>query len=260
MKRRICLVLAALTAAAAAAAPPAGAWTGATRSRMIRDALKVTPPALNAILGHYREELDRGMEIPSSHETEEVHYQLADGSAGLAAAAVAQKKEEAQALLAGKHGLKKFAFEMGTLAHLTADVSFPLNASDADPREPLYREAYRAYIERALDRIPFVLDPDAATGVDDMSVEARMMESARRTARNYDQIGAAFKDDGTPRTPQSLDERSVPFAVASLAYSQAVNDIVRVWCRLWRASGGDMTGGTTSPGAAAPPVPAGRKR
>src|SRR6266446_5397681 len=72
-------------------------------------------------------------------------------------------------------------------------------------------------------------------------------------------IGAAFKDDGTPRTPQSLDERSVPFAVASLAYSQAVNDIVRVWCRLWRASGGDMTGGkTSSPDAASPPVPAGR--
>lgn len=260
MKRRVCLVLAAISMAAASASLPANAWTGATRARMIRDALKVTPPSLNAILDHYREDLDRGMEIPSSHETEEVHYQLADGSAGLAAAAVAQKKEEAQALLAGKHGLRKFAFEMGTLAHLTADVSFPLNASDADPREPLYREAYRAYVEHALDRIPFVLDPAAATGVDDVGVEARMMESARRTARNYDQIGVAFKDDGTPRTPQSLDERSVPFAVASLAYSQAVNDIVRVWCRLWRASGGDMTGGTTSPGAASPPVPARRNQ
>jgi len=260
MKRRVFMVLAAITTAAATAAHPANAWTGATRTRMIRDALKVTPPALNAILDHYRKDLDRGMEVPSSHETEEVHYQVADGSAGMAAAAVAQKKEEAQALLAVKHGLRKFAFEMGTLAHLTADVSFPLNASDADPREPLYREAYRAYIERALDRIPFVLDPAAATGVDDVGVEARMMDSARRTARNYDQIGAAFKDDGTPRTPQSLDDRSVPFAVASLAYSQAVNDIVRVWCRLWRASGGDMSGGTTSPGAASPPVPAGRNQ
>jgi hypothetical protein len=260
MKRRVGLVLAAVTAAAAATAHPANAWTGATRARMIRDALKVTPPSLNAILDHYREDLDRGMEIPSSHETEEVHYQLADGSAGLAAAAVVHKQEEAQALLSGKHGLRKFAFEMGTLAHLTADVSFPLNASDADPREPLYREAYRAYIEHALDRIPFVLDPAAATGVDDLGVEARMMESARRSARNYDQIGAAFKDDGTPRTPQTLDERSVPFAVASLAYSQAVNDIVRVWCRLWRASGGDMTGGKSSPGAAVAPVPAGRNQ
>src|SRR5881394_2045591 len=156
MVRRVVLVLAAVAAASSAAATPAAAWTGATRARMIRDALKVTPPSLNAILEHYRRDLDRGMETPSSYESEEVHYQLADGSAGLAAAAVGQKSAEAQGLLSGKHGLKKFAFEMGTLAHLTADVSFPLNASDADPREPLYREAYRAYVEGVLDRIPFV--------------------------------------------------------------------------------------------------------
>jgi hypothetical protein len=259
MTRRILLVLAAVATAAWAPASPAWAWTGATRARMIRDALKVTPPALNAILEHYRRDLDRGMQAPSSHETEEVHYQLADGSAGLAAAAVAQKQTEAQGFLSVKHGLKKFAFEMGTLAHLAADVSFPLNASDADPREPLYREAYRDYIEHVLDRIPFVLDPTAASGVDDMSPETRMMRSARLTARNYDQIGAAFKDDGTPRSAQALDDRSVPFAVASLAYSQAVNDIVRVWCRLWRASGGDMTGPTPQPGPAAVPVPAGKE-
>jgi hypothetical protein len=259
MVHRVVLVLAAVATAASAAATPATAWTGATRARMIRDALKVTPPSLNAILDHYRRDLDRGMETPSSHESEEVHYQLADGSAGLAAAAVGQKSAEAQGLLSGKHGLKKFAFEMGTLAHLTADVSFPLNASDADPREPLYREAYRAYVESVLDRIPFVLDPAAASGVDDKTLEARMMDSARRTARNYDQIGAAYKDDGTPRSAQALDERSLPFAVASLAYSQAVNDIVRVWCRVWRASGGDMTSPTSQPGPAAAPVPAGRK-
>ena len=117
MVRRVVLILAAVAMAASAAGTPAAAWTGATRARMIRDALKVTPPALNAILEHYRRDLDRGMQAPSSPETEEVHYQLADGSAGLAAAAVAQKQTEAQGFLSVKHGLKKFAFEMGTLAH-----------------------------------------------------------------------------------------------------------------------------------------------
>jgi hypothetical protein len=248
-----------LALAAAAGTVPALAWTGATRARMIRDALKVTPPSLNAILDHYRKDLERGMEAPSGHESEEVHFQLADGSAGLAASAVAQKESETRALLDDRHALRRFAFEMGTLAHLTSDVSFPLNASDADPREPLYREAYRTYIEKTLDRIPFVFDPAAASGADDGPLEERMMQSARLTARNYDQIGVAFKDDGTPRSPQALDERSVPFAVASLAYSQAVNDIVRVWCRLWRASGGDMTG-TPHPGASQAAAPAGRNR
>jgi hypothetical protein len=85
------------------------------------------------------------------------------------------------------------------------------------------------------------------------------MESAGRTARNYDQIGAAFSDDGAPRSAQALDERSVPFAVASLAYSQAVNDIVRVWVHLWRSTGGDMTGAPYQGAGAVPSAAPGRK-
>jgi hypothetical protein len=57
----------------------------------------------------------------------------------------------------------------------------------------------------------------------------------------------------------------VPFGVGALAYSQAVNDIARIWALLWREAGGDMTGalpltaGTTpappksAPGAAEKP-------
>ena len=259
MNRGRILAAVLVAGSAAVAASPAGAWTGATRARMLRDALKVTPPSLNAILEHHRHDLDRGMESPSAHETEEVHFQCADGSAGLAAAAVASKESETEALLAEKHSLRRFVFEMGTLAHLTADVSFPLGASDADPREPLYREAYRAYIETVLEKIPFVLDPTSAPRLDRGDIAGYLMESAGRTARNYEQIGAAFSDDGTPRSAQALDERSVPFAVASLAYSQAVNDIVRVWVHLWRSAGGDMTGAPFQGAGAAPSAAPGRK-
>jgi hypothetical protein len=245
-------------AVAAAAVDPAAAWTGPTRARMLNDALKVTPPSLNAILDAHRRDLERGMQAPSKHETEEVHYQLADGSAGLAASAAAHKEAETVALLSEKHELRRFAFEMGALAHLAADVSFPLGVSDADPREPLYREAYRSYIERMLDRIPFVLDPTPAPRLETGDIEGYLMDSARRTARNYDQIGPAFRDDGSPRSPQALDERSVPFAVASLAYSQAVNDIVRVWTCLWREAGGDMTGAPLRGAGPAPAAPSGR--
>jgi len=240
-----------------AAVSPAGAWTDATRIRMLRDALKVTPPALNAILAPFDEEVVRGMLVPSRRETEEVHYQIADGSSGLAAAAVSAKEAEARAHLQKKHGLRRFAFEMGVLAHFTADVCFPLNVSDADPREPLYREAYRGYIERSLDRIPYVLDRGPTPLLDRGEIEGHLMESARRSGKNYALIGPAFNDDSAPRSPAAVDERSIPFGVASLAYSQAVNDIVRVWEHLWRAAEGDMSG---APYQKAPetPAPAGR--
>jgi hypothetical protein len=220
--------------------PDARAWTDATRLRMVRDALKVTPSALDAVLDHYRRELERGMLDPSKHEDEEVHYQNEDGG-GLAAAAAARKSREALALLSEKGRLKRFVFEMGTLAHLVSDVSFPLNASDADPREPLYREAYRTYLESMLDKIPFVLDESPSPALDRGDIEGYLRERAKRAGRGYASIGAAFKDDGTPRSPDALDERSVPFGIGSLAYSQAVNDIARLWASVWRTSGGDMT-------------------
>jgi hypothetical protein len=229
------------------AASPARAWSDATRLRMVRDALKVTPPALDAVLDHYRRELERGMLALSKHEEEEVHYQNVEGG-GLAAAAAARKSREALALLSEKGRLKRFAFEMGTLAHLVSDVSFPLNASDADPREPLYREAYRAYVESVLDKIPFVLDTTPAPALDRGDLEGYLQERARRAGRGYAAIGAAFKDDGTPRTADALDERSIPFGISSLAYSQAVNDIARLWAAVWQKSGGDMTPPAVPPG------------
>lgn len=239
MIRLRALGLVALIAALSGA--PALAWTDATRLRMIADALKVAPPGLSAILKKHRKDLERGMTVPSKHEEEEVHFLRAEGG-GLAAEAVILKAKQAKELLAEKGKLDRFAFEAGALAHLVSDVSFPLNASDADPREPLIREAYRSLIERSLDKIPFVLDPAPAPLSDSGGLRPYLIESARRAARSYARIAPAFKDDGTPVTPQAVDDRSVPFGVGALAYSQAVNDVVRVWALLWRESGGDMSG------------------
>ena len=155
---------------------------------------------------------------------------------GLAAAAAARVADQAAPLAAQKHGLRKFTYQMGLLAHLVADVNFPLNASEADPREPLYRDAYRNYVETMLERIPYVLNQAPAPALERDGIEAYLIAGAARAARDYPSIGPAFKDDGTPRSAAAVDERSIPFGAASLAYSQAVNDIVRLWERVWKLS------------------------
>ncbi|HUD73079.1 MAG TPA: hypothetical protein VMQ62_14055, partial [Dongiaceae bacterium] len=209
-------------------------WSDGTRARMLSDALKVTSPDLDAVLKHYHKDLERGMFELTPHEDEEVHYQVPGGGPGLAAAAAAKVASAAAPLVLQKHGLRKFTYQMGLLAHLVADVNFPLNASDADPREALYRDAYRQYVEQMLEHIPYVLDRSPAPALDRDGIEPYLMAGAARAARDYKSIGPAFKDDGTPRSPAAVDERSIPFGAASLAYSQAVNDIVRLWERVWK--------------------------
>jgi hypothetical protein len=223
-------------------AAEARAWTDATRLRMIRDALKVTPPAMRAMLESRQKDLASGMLEPSRHEDEEIHYQLADGRGGLAAEAVVQKEEEIRGLLRARRSIRRVCYECGFLAHLVADVDFPLNASDSDRREPLYREPYRKYVEMNLDKIPFVLDRDPAPEIDRDDVRAFILSRALRAGRNYALIGPAFKDDGTPRSPEALDDKSVPFGIASLSYSSAVSDIVRIWTHLWKSIDGDLQG------------------
>src|SRR5882672_1222578 len=223
-------------------AAQARAWTDATRIRMVRDALKVTPPALRTILLRYEKDLYRGMLDPSRHEDEEVHFQDADGRRGMGASAVVRKESEIRAGLKSRMPFRAFTYQMGILAHLVADVEFPLNASDADPREPLYREAYRAYIEKSLDKIPFVYDRAPSKTLEAGDLRGFIMEGARRAGENYALIGRAFNDDGTPRSKDALDERSVPFGIASLSYSHATSDIVRIWMRLWESLNGDLEG------------------
>ena len=232
----------ALMILAMAPAAPVFGWTDPTRLRMIRDALKVSPPALGSVLKAYEEDLVRGMIEPSQRENEEVHFQHADGREGLAAAAVARKMKDARTILLEKRSLERFAYEMGSLAHLVSDAAFPLNVSDADPREPLYREAYRVYIESKLEKIPFVLDRRPSKELEEGDVEAYIMAGVGVAAKSYPLIGPAFKDDGTPRTRDSLDERSVPFGIASVAYSQAASNIAQVWRLTWASVNGDMTG------------------
>ena len=187
---------------------------------------------------------------PSRHESEEVHFQLADGKGGLAGIAIDRKVRDIRGLLARRAPFASVTYEMGVLSHLVADVEFPLSASDADPREPLYRDAYSKYVERMLDRIPFVVDRDAPAALEKDDIRGFVRDIARRAGKNYALIGPAFKDDGTPKSPSALDERSVPFGIASLSYSHSTSDIAWIWRHLWVSINGDMHG---TPFLGAPP-------
>lgn len=221
---------------------PALAWTEPVRRRMVDDAMKMTPPSLHTILERYRSDLIHGMLDPAREEKGEEHRQRTSGGYGKAAALIASRAGQAITIIGqpGRLGLAVYA--MGTAAHYVADVNFPLNTGEGDSSDAVFYASYETYVEKMLGRFPVVLDRKQAEELEEHRLEDFGRAAALRASRFIPPIRDAYTPDGRPRSAQAFDERSLPFGVASLSYSQSVNDIARVWIYIWRQAGGDVEG------------------
>ena len=97
--------------------------------------------------------------------------------------------------------------------------------------------------EEKMERFPLVFEgPDPAS--DRSGWDSGAIDAIRsRYDHDRETLTRAYHPrDGGPVLPSDFDDRSVPFAIASLAYSHAVNDTARAWIRLWRSANGDLTG------------------
>src|SRR5438876_160744 len=68
------------------------------------------------------------------------------------------------------------------------------------------------------------------------AIRSRYRDDQQRLTLAYHPPG------GRPVRPSDFDDRSVPFAIASLAYSHAVADVASVWIHVWRRANGDLSG------------------
>ena len=70
---------------------------------------------------------------------------------------------------------------------------------------------------------------------------AAQVKSILKRARSDDaRLSHIYEKAGDPPNPIFFDDRSVPFAVGSLAYSRTVTDIVRFWLDAWNRAHGDI--------------------
>jgi hypothetical protein len=229
---------AAIAMAIGLAAAPAAAWTGPTRIRMIDDAVKLMPPALRDVLASRREALLRGMIEPMAQEDAPAHRPPWDG--GTLDRSVDGARGELVDAVERHRSFFDVARDFGALAHFVADAGFPPGAAGRDG-EARYAH-FAAFCESRRKRFPLVFyghdDPNLARG--DFAGFARAILERERAAdldlrRAY--AAAPSWDD-----PSSFDDRSVPFAIASLAYSHTVTDIVQAWIAAWKQCHGDLGG------------------
>lgn len=236
-----------LAAAVATLASPGFAWTAGTRVRMVDDALKLMPPTLRKVLEARRDDVLAGMLTPMITEDAPPHRPPWDGGTleGSVDAAARELVQGAD----GRVSFHEVAKRFGKLAHFVADAGFPPGAAGA-PGAARYAH-FGAFCETRRGRFPLVFyghdNPALARG-DYKAFTLGVLDRARAEDANLARAYAAAPswDD-----PASFDDRSVPFAVASLAYSHSVTDIVQAWVAAWRQCHGDL-GGTPYLGAPTP--------
>lgn len=220
------------------AASPALAWTAATRVVMIDDAMKMMPTALRDVLERRKNDVRRGMLEPMTLEDSGAHRAPWDGG-------TLEQSVDAAArdLVSGAETRVSFhdvARRFGVLAHFVADAGFPPAAAGASGAARYAH--FASFCQTRRERFPLVFyghDNDALAKDDFKAFTLGVLTRARTEDVNLERAYAAAP---SWNDPGAFDDRSVPFAIASLSYSHAVTDIVQAWLAAWRRCHGDLAG------------------
>lgn len=220
----------------AIAATDAAAWTAETRLRVADEAVRFMPASLRLALERHRDDLRRGVLEPMADEDGPEHRAATGG--GTLDASVGAAATALQEAVARPMPFRDVVLRFGMLAHFVMDAGFPpLAAGRTAPRRYAH---YAEFANRRLGKFPLVFlghdDPELARG--DFRAFARTVVA--QAAREDDHLARAYAAAGWPPDPAAFDDRSIPFAVASLSYSRTVNAVVRAWLEAWRRAGGDM--------------------
>ena len=148
---------------------------------------------------------------------------------------------EAATLVASLHEPGPFgaiAGGFGRLAHYVTDAGYPPLAGGTDD-EKRYAD-FAAFCESRRERFPLVFYGHEDTNLSAGDWDAWVLTVMQRANGEDAMLARAYAAAGDPPAAWAFDDRSVPFAVGSLAYSRTITDIVRVWIALWQKAGGDV--------------------
>lgn len=225
-----------LIAALLACAAPAAAWQPATRVRMADDAVKLLPASLRLAMGGYHQELLRGVLGPMTAEGRPEHLPPWDG--GTLDATIEQRAAALRTALHDERSFGTIVRDFGELAHFVMDAGYPPGVGH-DTSAARY-ENFGRFCQSRREKFPLVFyghDEEHLAARDFLGFARAVIE---RAAAEDVALARAYTAAGDPPDPAAFDDRSIPFAVASLSYSRAVTDVVRAWLAVWEAAGGDM--------------------
>jgi hypothetical protein len=216
--------------------PDAEAWAPETRVQLLDEAIRLMPASLRLALENNRTALRRGMLTPLAQEDSPEHRPAWTG--GTLDAQLLLEIADLSEALNQTGSFAEIAEHFGRVAHFATDAGFPpsMGAGESAKRY----SHFTRFCESRRSRFPLVFYGHAERNLQRSDFRAWALGIMDRSRAEDLNLVRAYTAAGDPPNPAAFDDRSIPFAVASLAYSRSFTDIVRVWLTAWEQAGGDM--------------------
>jgi hypothetical protein len=236
--RRTVLHAAALTVLGAS---PAAAWPDALVKALGRDARRLVPRSLAALLAERETQvLEEARRFPVALSQRLAVDQPGGELSAETLAALEAHAGRAVDLLRERR-VSEGVVGLGAMLRVPADLADPVLASGHEGYPPGVVNEYYAFILASLDKIPVVLDDPPALKLERRRLSGYWQGLLGRSRGQASVIRTELFRGGRLVDHRTLDYRSPVFGVASLAYSRAVTAIAATWTVLWREARGDPT-------------------
>jgi hypothetical protein len=222
---------------------PAAGWTEDTRARIVRQSMDLMPDSLKGILKQQEVNCLQGARAAAGAAGNESRHRGHDTDAlreRIESTAVAVR-ETVDAI--NRHEpFRQIAFRFGEVAHLVADLNYPLNHPEGGRvPDPAY-DRYGEFVETAMERFTVTLDPTSTASLQSGNVDGYLEAISERVRPYGSHLEEVFRLEQEKPDPKRFDDRSIAFGIASLSYSRSVSDVSRVWLYIWQQANGDMEG------------------
>ncbi len=229
-----------LALGALCAAPAAHGWTPKTQVLIAESALAIAPVDLRHQIDKHIDQFRRGSVAPFQNGDATAHYKNGNGSGSLDRS-IAAETERAIGALRAHRPFRDVVFQLGVLSHYVADANNPLSTAESDPSEQRYSGDFLSYVEGVQDRFALVFYGDGRDLAGPGALGPLLDRTLARSRELYPAIGREYRRVSGPPGRLKFDDKSVAFAVGSLAVSHAVSDVGAVLRYVWlEAGGGDF--------------------
>ena len=211
----------------------AAAWETPTARAMGRQALRLMPQSLQSLISVHQPQLFEQLELAAADAD-----RLVAQDPALAAGRISTAGLELQRQLQQRASFAEVAIRLGQIAALVLAVNDPTHYAATDAAG---RSFFLGQVETHRDQFPFVFDGHGAPELKAKDVSHYMAVSARRARFYAERLEGSFFTPLRQGREVRFDPRSIPFGVASVTYSHAISDLVRIWFYYWKAGGGDVT-------------------